>query len=164
MQKIFCRIPPCVVVNDCSRVSTPTQVQLTTSENSLIVLLCPFKNASILNLFCVFWSLVVLVLFHRLLIKIFIRWFAREWRSIAGAKKNTSRGNEVLPQDTTHLIQRPRYQRGSLSQDPTGNWATRRPPDHRKQMQTEVMWTCFPFIRSGQNYFARHSEKGKETR
>ena len=27
-------------------------------------------------------------------------------------KKNTSHGNEVLPQDTTHLIQRPCYQRG----------------------------------------------------
>ena len=26
-------------------------------------------------------------------------------------KKNTSHGNEVLPQGTTHLIQRPRYQR-----------------------------------------------------
>ena len=27
-------------------------------------------------------------------------------------KKNTSHGNEVLPQDTTHLIQRPHYERG----------------------------------------------------
>ena len=27
-------------------------------------------------------------------------------------KKNTSHGNEVLPQDTAHLIQRPCYQRG----------------------------------------------------
>ena len=33
-------------------------------------------------------------------------------------KKNTRHGNEVLPQDTTHLIQRPCYQRGSLCQDP----------------------------------------------
>ena len=33
-------------------------------------------------------------------------------------KKNTSHGNEVLPQDTTHLIQRPCYQRGSPCQDP----------------------------------------------
>ena len=32
------------------------------------------------------------------------------------AKKNTSHGNEVLPQDTKHLIQRPCYQRGSLCQ------------------------------------------------
>ena len=33
-------------------------------------------------------------------------------------KKNTSHGNEVLSQDTTHLMQRPCYQRGSLCQDP----------------------------------------------
>ena len=39
-------------------------------------------------------------------------------------KKNTSHGNEVLPQDTTHLIQRPCYQRGSPCQDPAGNWTT----------------------------------------
>ena len=37
------------------------------------------------------------------------------------AKKNTSHGNEMLPQDTTHLIQRQCYQRGSPFQDaPTG--------------------------------------------
>ena len=47
-------------------------------------------------------------------------------------KKNTSHGNEVLPQDTTllnealpqditHLIQRPCYQRGSPCQDQAGN-------------------------------------------
>ena len=78
-------------------------------------------------------------------------------------KKNTGHGNEVLPQDTTHLIQRPCYQRGSPCQDPTGNWTTRRPPDDRKETQTEVVWSCFPFIRSGQNHLARHSERGKKT-
>ena len=36
-------------------------------------------------------------------------------------KKNTSHANEVLPQDTKHLIQRPCYQRGSQCQDPAGN-------------------------------------------
>ena len=56
-------------------------------------------------------------------------------------KKNTSHGNEVLPQDTTHLIQRPCYQRGSLCQDPAGNRTTRRPPDHRKETQTAVVWS-----------------------
>ena len=44
-------------------------------------------------------------------------------------KKNTSHGNEVLPQDTTHLIQRPCYQRGSPFQDPEGSWTTRRSPE-----------------------------------
>ena len=57
-------------------------------------------------------------------------------------KKNTSYGNEVLPQDTTHLIQK---------------------PDDRKETQTAVLWSCFPFIRSGQNNPARHSERGKKT-
>ena len=77
-------------------------------------------------------------------------------------KKNTSRRNEVLPQDTAHLIQRPCYQRGSPYQDPAGNRITRR-PDHLKETQTAVVWSCFPFIRSGQNHLARHSEREKET-
>ena len=29
---------------------------------------------------------------------------------------------------------------------------------------TAVVWTCLPFIRSGQNHLARHSERGKKTR
>ena len=79
-------------------------------------------------------------------------------------KKNTSRGNEVLPQDTTHLMQRPCYQRGSPCRDPAGNWTTRRHADDRKETQTAVVWSYFPFIRSGQNHLARHSERGKKTR
>ena len=39
-----------------------------------------------------------------------------------------------------------------------------RSPDDRKETQTAVVWSCFPFIRSGQNYLARHSERGKKTR
>ena len=42
------------------------------------------------------------------------------------------------------------------------NRTTRR-PDHRKETRA-VVWTCLPFIRSGQNYLARHSERGKKTR
>ena len=79
-------------------------------------------------------------------------------------KKNTSHENEVLPQDTTHLVQRPCYQRGSPCQDPLGNWTTRRPPDDRKEVQTAVVWSCFPFIRSGQNHLARHSGREKTRR
>ena len=30
--------------------------------------------------------------------------------------------------------------------------------------QTAVVWSCFPFIRPGQNHLARHSERGKKTR
>ena len=60
--------------------------------------------------------------------------------------------------DITHLIQRPCYQRGSPCQDPAVNRTIRRPPDHRKATQTAVVWTCLPFIRSGQNHLARQSE------
>ena len=31
-------------------------------------------------------------------------------------------------------------------------------------MQTAVVWSCFPFIKSGQKHLARHSERGKKTR
>ena len=77
-------------------------------------------------------------------------------------KKNTSPGNEVLPQNTAHLLQRPCYQRGGPCQDPAGNWTTWRSSDDRKKTQTAVVWSCFPFIRSGQNHLARHSESGEE--
>ena len=79
-------------------------------------------------------------------------------------KKYRSHGNEVLPQDTTHLLQRPCHQRGSPCQDPAGTWTTRRPPDHRKEMQTAVVWSCLPFIRSGQNHLTSLSERGKKSR
>ena len=80
------------------------------------------------------------------------------------SKKNKSQGNEVLPQDTTHVIQRPCYQRGCPCQDPSGDRTTRRPPDHCKNTQTAVVWSCLPFIESGQNHLSRHNERGKKTR
>ena len=49
-------------------------------------------------------------------------------------------------------------------QDPAGNQDTQRPPDTHKEMQTEVVWTCFLFIRSGQSHLARHNERRKKTR
>ena len=77
------------------------------------------------------------------------------------AKESTSHGNDV---PRTHLLQRPCYQRGSLCQDPAGNRTTRRSPDYCKETQTTVLWSCLPFIRSGQNHLARHNEMGKKTR
>ena len=53
---------------------------------------------------------------------------------------------------------------GYWSQDPAGNWTTQRPPDRCKETQTAVVWSCLPVIRSGQNYLARHNERGKKTR
>ena len=79
-------------------------------------------------------------------------------------KKNTSQGNEVLPLDTTHLIQWPCYQRGSPCQDPADNWTTWRPPDDRKETQTAMVWSCLPFTRSGQIHLASHSKRWKKTR
>ena len=58
----------------------------------------------------------------------------------------------------SHLIQRPSYQRGSLCQDPAVSRTTGRPPNGRKETQTAVVWSCLPFIRSGQNHLTRHSE------
>ena len=75
-----------------------------------------------------------------------------------------ARENEVLPQDTTHLIHRPCYQRGRPCQDSAGNRTTQRTSDYRKETQTAVAWSCLPFIRSGQNHVARHSERGKKPR
>ena len=49
-------------------------------------------------------------------------------------------------------------------QDPAGNRTTRRPPEHSKETKTAVVWSCLPFISSGQNHLARHSERGKKTR
>ena len=52
-------------------------------------------------------------------------------------KKNTSHGNEVLPQDTMHPIQRPCYQQRSLCQDPASNGTAGRPPGHHKEIKLQ---------------------------
>ena len=61
--------------------------------------------------------------------------------------------NVVQTQDTTHFLRRLCHQRGSPCQDPVSNRSTRR-PDHRKKTQTDVVWTCLTFIRSGQKHLA----------
>ena len=40
--------------------------------------------------------------------------------------------------------------------DPAGNRTTPRPPDHRKQTQTALVWSCLPFIMSGQNHHRKN--------
>ena len=42
------------------------------------------------------------------------------------------------------------------------NQTTQRPPNHHKEMQTAVVWSCLLFIMSAQNHLARHSERGEE--
>ena len=41
-------------------------------------------------------------------------------------------------------------------------WTIRRLRGHHKETQTDVVWTCLPFIRSGQNHLARHSGREKK--
>ena len=107
---------------------------------------------------------VLMCLMSSLVTSIFL-YACESWTLTAELQRRIqAKGNEVLPQDTTHLIQRPCYQRGSQCQDPAGNRTTRRRPDHRKETQTAVVWSCLPFVRSGQNPLARHSEGGKKTR
>ena len=60
-----------------------------------------------------------------------------------------------------HISYNDRVTKGSPCQDPAGNRTTRSSSDHRKETQTAVVWTCLPFIRSGQNYLARHSDRGR---
>ena len=86
--------------------------------------------------------------------------FSHSKKHSRAPKKNTSHGNEVLLQDTTHLIQRPCYQWESPCQDPAGNRTTRRPPDHHNEIQTSVVWSCLLFW-SGKNHLARRSERVK---
>ena len=33
-----------------------------------------------------------------------------------------------------------------------------------KRRKLQWVWSCLPFIRSGQNHLAQHSERGKKTR
>ena len=75
----------------------------------------------------------------------------KPWKWGATARYYTSHTKTMLP-------------RGSPCQDPEGNWTTWRFSDDHKEMQTAVVWSCFPFIRSGQNHLTRHSERGKKTR
>ena len=73
----------------------------------------------------------------------------KPWKWGATTRYHASHTKTMLPQ-------------GSLCQDSAGNQTTQRPPDHHKETQTAVVWSCLPFIRSGQNHLTRHSEKGKK--
>ena len=75
----------------------------------------------------------------------------KPWKWGATARYYTSHTRTMLPM------------RKSVP-NPAGNWTTWKPPDHRKYMQTAVVWSCLLLIRSGQNHLARHSERGKKTR
>ena len=71
-------------------------------------------------------------------------------------------GYEVLPQDTRYLIQRPCYQEGGSCQDPAGNRTTQRPPEYRKEMQTAMVWSCFPIHQVWPKPSCKAQWKGEE--
>ena len=73
----------------------------------------------------------------------------KPWKWSATARYYTSHRKTMLP--TRKSVPR------------SSSWTTKRPPDDHKEMQTAVVWSSFPFIRSGQNHLARHSEMGKKT-
>ena len=72
-------------------------------------------------------------------------------------KKNASHGNEVPPQDTTQVTNEEVRAKIQHSIGPHEDLTI-------VKRQTAVVWACLPFIRSGQNHLARHSERGKKTR
>ena len=79
-------------------------------------------------------------------------------------KKNTSHGNEVL-RKILHIS----YKDLVANEEVRARIQQAIGPHEDlltilKETQTEVVWSCFPFIRSGQNHLARHSERGKKTR
>ena len=83
-------------------------------------------------------------------------------------KKNTSHGNEVLPQDTTqYLIQRPCWHVTNEEVHANIQQAIRPEEDLLTivmRCKLQLVWSCLPFIRSGRNHLAGYSERGKKTR
>ena len=90
-----------------------------------------------------------------------VSWTLALIAELEGIIQNKQNGNEVLPEDTTHLIQRLCYQRRNLCQDPAGNWITQR-CDDCKETQTAVVWPYFAFIGSGQIIFHGTGERGRK--
>ena len=76
-------------------------------------------------------------------------------------KKNTSHGNEVLPQDTTHL-----YKDHVTNEEVRAKIQQAFGPheDLLTIVKRRKLQSSFPFIRSGLNHFVGHSERGKKTR
>ena len=85
----------------------------------------------------------------RSLVTSFFLYACVSWVLTAEFQRRIQAMDMRLLQDITHPIQRSCYQQGSLCQDLAGNWTTLRPPDHCKEMQTAVVLSCLPFIRSG---------------
>ena len=96
-------------------------------------------------------------LIRSLVTSIFLYAF-ESWTLTAELQRRTQAMEMRCYRKILRISQRPCYQRGSSCQDPAGNRTTRR-PDHHKETQTALVWSCLPFIKSGQTHLARHSER-----
>ena len=88
----------------------------------------------------------------------------KKWNRLNGKEAEETWDSRVILFRRTLQSHESKCQRGSPCQDPACNRITRRPPGHRKERRTAVLWSRLPFIRSGQNHLARHIERGKKTR
>ena len=70
----------------------------------------------------------------------------------------------MLPQDSTHFIQRPSYQRGSPCQDPAGIGPHEDFLTIVKRRKTQFYGHVSRSSGLAKNHLARHSERGKKTR
>ena len=79
--------------------------------------------------------------------------------------KKTKKNGICMPQRVVSLLSHAfrTVQRPVCVHDVSEHSLTK-PPDHSKETQSAVIWSCLLFIRSGQKHFARHSERGKKTR
>ena len=92
-----------------------------------------------------------------------ITWWLKPWKWGAAGRYYTSHTKAMLPT-------RKSVPRSSCQSDHT---KTCSPSERDTNLSCIDMspvhvscsvWSCFPFIRSGQNHLARHSERGKKTR
>ena len=114
---------------------------------------------------CGLVSFVIKIRLMRSLVTAIFLYACKSWTLTAELQRRIQAMEMRCYRKMLHIShKRPCYQRRSPCQDPAGNWTTRRPPDHRKETQTEVVWAFLPLFMSGQNHLARHSERGKKTR
>ena len=85
--------------------------------------------------------------------------YASESSTLAAELRRRIRAMEMR---CYRILLRISYKDYVINEEVRAKLTIRRLPDHRKETQTAVVWSCLPFIKSGQNHLARHSERGKK--
>ena len=89
------------------------------------------------------------------------------WTVTADTERNdTGHGDEVPQKAPRHHLQRPHLQRRGTKQNSASHWAPRRPLDHSKATQTEIIRARNKIYRACQDNPAGHSasrEKKRQT-